>query len=76
MGQSISRSVGAGNVALLQACISGDMEEVKREVGRHIASDKCSLADFVNKPCLARKDTKRSCGLLAKIISPGELRSK
>jgi len=51
MGQSISRSGGAGNAALLQACISGDMEEVKRQVGRHIASDKCSLADFVNKPC-------------------------
>ena len=51
MGQSISRSGGAGSAALLQACISGDMEEVKRQVGRHIASDKCSLADFVNKPC-------------------------
>ena len=51
MGQSISRSGGAGNAALLQACISGDMQEVKRQVGRHIASDKCSLADFVNQPC-------------------------
>lgn len=46
MGSSSSKDTNAS--PLLQPCMEGNMEEVKRLVGRHIGSEKTSLADFVD----------------------------
>lgn len=48
MGSSISKA-SSNPAPLLQPCMEGNMEEVKRLVGRHIGSDKTSLVDFVDK---------------------------